>query len=353
MEKRLIDSYRDIIGAATVAFKDPRAKGKAEQEAMGIICGDSPKTITSSIRWNGREHLDWSSDYKLFSRAKWSHDGLFRHIINVSTFAVKELCRLSGEVHRFSGGSRRMIHCVDGSFASKVYMGGAPDGVAVVARGRKNARLRNYLPPDRRIGNRKYGNVLPAPEEILREKSMPWKSIRMFIAGKRRTLKYKEISSVCWPGVASDKPMRLIVIKAAGYRLRKGSDLLYRQPAFLFALNSEGIPTRTLIEAYLARWEVEVTFRDAKNVIGVGQAQVWNEVSVEKAPAFVSACHACLLLASIKAFGDRRTDEVFGPLPAWRRIPQRRPSIRDLVNLIRKEALAEALEEPKKIKIAS
>ncbi len=457
MEKRLIDHYRGIVGAAATAFKDPRARRKAEEEAMGIICGDGPKTITSSIKWNGRQHLDWSSDYKLFSRAKWSHDDLFRPIIeealgcdsgtgqylvtgtddtlirktgrkapgtayardplsppfhvnlvlgqrfvqssimvraggsgtqwravpagfvhapplkaprratpeqiaeikerrkkhNVSTFAVKELHRLSGEVRRFSGGSKRMIHCVDGSFASKVYMGGAPDDVAIVARGRKNARLRAHLPVDRRSGNRKYGRQLPTPEEILRKKSTPWKKIRLFIAGKWRILKYKEILSVCWPGVVADNPMRLIVIKAAGYRLRKGSDLLYRQPAFLFALNAEGIPTRTLVEAYLARWEVEVTFRDAKTVIGVGQAQVWNQLSVERTPAFVAACHACLLLASIEAFGDKRTDEAFGPLPIWRKMPQRRPSIRDLVNLIRKEALAEMIEEAEEMKIAS
>ena len=456
MLKRLIDSYRCIVRDAVSAFKDPRARRKAEEEATGLICGDGPKTITSAIRWNGRQHLDWSSDYKLFSRAKWDHGGLFSPIIeralnndsgspyvvtgtddtlirktgrkvpgtayardplsppfhvnlvlgqrfiqssimvraggvgtqwravpvgfvhapplkpppratpgqiaevkerrkkhNVSTFAVKELHRLSFEVNRFSGGTKRMIHCVDGSFANKVYMRGTPNGVAIVARGRKNASLREYLPPHLRSGNRKYGENLPTPEEILRDKSVPWKGFRLFIAGKWRMLKYKEVPSVCWPRVAGEKPMRLIVIKPAGYRLRKGSRLLYRQPAFLFALNSEGIPLKTLIEAYLARWEIEVTFRDAKTVIGVGQAQVWNKTSVEKAPAFVAACHACLLLASIQAFGDRRNDEVFGALPAWRKMPQMRPSVRELVNLIRKEVTDEALVALEEIKMAS
>ncbi len=137
--------------------------------------------------------------------------------------------------------------------------------------------------------------------------------------------------------------MRLIVIKQAGYRLRRGSRLLYRQPAFLFALNSGALPLKTLVEAYLARWEIEVAFRDAKTVVGVGQAQVWNKTSVEKAPALAAACHACLLLASIQALGDRRSDEVFGALPAWRKTPQTRPSVRELVSLIRKEAANEAL----------
>jgi len=81
MRERLLDAYRGIVAAALIAFKDPRARLKAEDSAMGLICGHGPKTITSSIKWNGRQHLDWSSDYKLFSRAKWCHDGLFSSVI--------------------------------------------------------------------------------------------------------------------------------------------------------------------------------------------------------------------------------------------------------------------------------
>lgn len=456
MKKWLIDCYREMIGTAIATFKDPRARNKAEEAAMGIICGDNPKTITSAIRWNGHQYLDWSSDYKLFSRAKWSHDELFHPLIaqaldydsglgpyvvggtddtlfrkagkkapgtaylrdplsppfhinfvlgqrflqsslmvraggpdtqwraipvglvhapalkaprratpeqlaaikeqrkkyNASVAAVKELQRLRDEVCQFCGGSKRLIQCVDGSFANKTYLGGAPADVTVVARGRKDARLRAYLPVNQRFGNQKYGRKVPTPEAILHDHFRPWKKLKVFIAGKRRFLKYKQVTDLCWPRVAGDKPMRLLVIKAAGYRLRKGSDLLYRQPAFLFALNAENIPIKTLIEAYLARWEIEVSFRDAKTVIGVGQAQVWNRLSVERAPAFAAACHASLLLASIAAFGDKRTDEVFSPLPAWRKIPLLRPSIRDLVSLLRKEARAEMRAEREGMKMA-
>ena len=443
MDGRFIGAYKALVAAMLIAFKDPRARRKASDQTLGIICGHGPKTITSAIKWNGRQLLDWSSDYKLFSRAKWNHDDLFGPIIkeaigadsrigrfvfsgsddtlirktgrkvpgttyardplspafhpnlvlgqrfvqssimvraggigtqwraipvgfvhapplkaprgatkeqvdavkenrkkhNVSTVAAKELIRIRNEVYR-SPERVRMVHAVDGSFANKTYMGSVPEDVTVIARGRKNARLRAHLPAPERRGSRKYGMHLPTPEEILRDESISVRRVFLFIAGKWRMLKYKELTDVCWPRVAGDKPMRLIVIKAPGYRMRKGSKLLYRQPAFLFALNAKDIPTKTLIEAYLARWEVEVTFRDAKSVIGVGQAQVWNRVSVEKTPAFVAACHACLLLASIKAFGDKRTD-AFGPLPAWRKAHQRRPSINDLVNLLRKEARAE------------
>ncbi len=96
MEGRFIDSYRDIVGAAVSAFKDPRARRKAKEEAIGLICGHGPKAITSSIRWNGREHLDWSSDYKLFSRAKWSHDEMFGHIVEEALGCDSGMGRYAG-----------------------------------------------------------------------------------------------------------------------------------------------------------------------------------------------------------------------------------------------------------------
>jgi len=77
--------------------------------------------------------------------------------------------------------------------------------------------------------------------------------------------------------------------------------------------------------------------RKSALVLGVGEAHVWNPVSVERTPAFLVAAYAAVLLAQMQAFGDRRT-EAFEPLPAWRKDHPLRPSLRDLVALLRKEA---------------
>jgi hypothetical protein len=170
----------------------------------------------------------------------------------------------------------------------------------------------------------------------LHNESVPWQEIEVFVAQKLHRLKYKVIDNVCWPRATADQPLRLIVIKPAGYRLRKGSKLLYRQPAYLIC-TSMAVPIEHLINAYLARWEVEVNFRDEKTVLGVGEAQVWNPVSAERTPAFLVAAYAALLIAQMQAFGDRRT-EAFAPSPAWRKDHPLRPSLRDLIALLRNEA---------------
>ena len=90
-----------------------------------------------------------------------------------------------------------------------------------------------------------------------------------------------------------------------------------------------------LLQAYFDRWGIEVNHRDEKDILGVGEAQVWNEKSVSKVPALLVAMYSWLLLAGLKCYGPKRT-KVYAPLPKWRR-GAKRPSCLDLVTLLRKQ----------------
>jgi len=231
---------------------------------------------------------------------------------------------------------RQLIDVVDGGYSNHTFFQGLPQRTDVVGRIRKDASFRAYLPPDQRRGARKYGADLPTPWEYLQDPNLPYQSLDVFVAGQLRTLQYKEVSPLCWPKVTQQRQMRLILIKAPGYRLRKGSKLLYRDPAFLITTDLT-TPAAQLIAAYLARWEVEVNFRDEKSLLGVGQAQVRHPLSVARAPAFLVAAYAMLLWSNIRVFGDKRT-QAFEPLPAWRNTEPARPSTRDLLRLLQKQA---------------
>ncbi len=425
---------------AQTAFADPRPRQRVTPMACGLICGETPKTITSALEWLDQKQQDWSASYRLFSQSQWESRQFFAPVLaaglefcpapsapiytaqddslvrktgrkiphtsylrdplsppfqmnlvlgqrflqtslllrpagqpgpfrsipvhftqaaplkaparatteqkqqlkearkkhNLSVIAKQDLLRLLQEIQRYRGGPKcSILHAVDGSFANKTFLFDLPAEVSVVARIRKNAHLRQVLPLDSPPGPRKYGDPLPTPEEILKDRSIPFQQAKIFVAGQWRTLQFKEISNLCWPKVRGTQPGRLMVIKAAGYRLRKGSKLLYREPAFLFCTDSVWDATHVL-QAYFARWEVEVNFRDEKSILGVGHAQVWNINSISRAPAFLVACYAALLLTSLKVFDDVRDDAVFGPLPAWRCHQSRRPSLRDMVTLLRK-----------------
>ena len=241
------------------------------------------------------------------------------------------------------GRQRWLMDVVDGGYSNRTFFAGLPERTQVVARVRKDAKFRTYLPPVQRQGARKYGPNLPTPLEYLQDPDLPWQSMNVFVAGKRRTLHYKEVPRLCWPKVTQDRQLRLIVIKAPGYRLRQGSKLLYREPAFLITTDLT-TPAAELIAAYLARWEVEVNFRDEKTLLGVGQAQVRHAQSVARAPAFLVAAYSMLLWSNIRIFGDRRTQQ-FDRLPAWRNTKPARPSTRDLIRLLQQQAQQANLDQ--------
>jgi hypothetical protein len=68
-----------------------------------------------------------------------------------------------------------------------------------------------------------------------------------------------------------------------------------------------------LIQSYVNRWEIEVNHRDEKQHLGIGDPQVWNDASVDRLPAFLVASYSFLLLASLEAYGAKRTDAYLRP----------------------------------------
>ena len=429
-----------LLHLMSLAIFDPRPRRTVIPLALGLLCGDKPKTITSALGFLGREQQSgWSNEYRLLSQAHWDDETFFDPVLavalrlhgdpaaplffaqddtlvrksgknipgtayardplsppfcvnlvlgqrflqtsfllrapgatapgrgiplsfrpapplpapprssaavkaqcreqrkkhNLSTIAVADLHRSRQRVDRLGGADRLIITAVDGSFTNQTYLRQRPDRTAIVGRARKDAQLRDYLPPPQRVGNRKYGPRRFTPSQVLHDDAVPFQTFPVFVAGQQRELHYKCVRNVCWPKGTLGQPLTLIVIKAPAYRLRKNSKLLYRQPAFLLVTDPTLAP-ELAIEAYLARWEIEVNFREEKHTLGVGQAQVWNDRSVQRTPAFLVAGYAALLLASVQTFGDKRT-AAFASLPKWRNILPQRPSLRDLIRMLRKE----------------
>ncbi len=137
-----------------------------------------------------------------------------------------------------------------------------------------------------------------------------------------------------WQGGAQKREVRLLVVAPVGYRTSKNGRKYYRQPAYLLTTDLT-TSALELLQAYFDRWGIEVNHRDEKDILGVGQAQVWNEQSVSKVPALLVAMYSWLLLAGLKCYGPTRT-QAYEPLPKWRR-GAKRPSCLDLVTLLRRQ----------------
>jgi hypothetical protein len=235
---------------------------------------------------------------------------------------------------------RQLIVSGDNSYTNRHVIRGLPQRTTYIGRTRKDAKLHYPLPAENQKPQgrpRRYGPVAPTPEAILKDESIEAVKVKCFAAGQLREIPVKLVRTVYWRKSGPDMPLQIVVIKPLGYRLRNGSKLLYRQPAFLICTDPN-LDLTTLVQAYIDRWEIECNHRDEKSLLGVAQGQVWNLNSVRRLPQLQVAGYSLLLLASILHSGFQRTNEYL-PLPKWRR-KSARPSLVDLLALLRDQIFA-------------
>lgn len=263
----------------------------------------------------------------------------------LSLRGAQQMIQLRNSLDQDPGGQQRtLLLAFDGGYTNATLLKKIPSRTVCVGRIRKDAKLcwqpDPALPPTR--GRRlRYGAPAPTPEQLRTDSSQPWQTMTFVHSGVTHTLRYKQLSSLMWRAAGVDRLLQLIVIAPLAYRLRKGSRLLYREPAFLICTDPS-VDVPMIVETYFQRWDIEVNFRDEKTLLGVGQAQVRDETSVESVPALTVAAYGMLLVAGQRAFGD--SSEGMLPQPKWADSSQTtRTSTQQLLHQLRAEVWGRGL----------
>jgi hypothetical protein len=222
---------------------------------------------------------------------------------------------------------------VDATYANLTVLSRLPERTVLIARTRKDIHL-SALPdtPSRRGRRRVYGKDLATPEQMRKDDSIPWQHAKIFATGRYHQLRYKSVAPVLWRRGAQQRPLRVLIIAPLNYHAH--GHRLHRQPAYLLVTDpaADVVP---VLQAYFYRWEIEVDQKDEKDLLGVGQAQVWSKRAVSHQPAFHVASYAMLLVAAIQCFGLHSTSPL-SRLPQWRkRKPPLRLSAAQLIALLR------------------
>jgi hypothetical protein len=300
-------------------------EGELPARGIPVAFVDSPAVKRPGSRASDQE---WKA-YRLEQRER-----------NLSRDALDMIVGLRSRLDRLGGSDRTLVMSMDGSFCNRTVFRSDLDRVTLLARTRKDARLCLPAAPSSR---RKYEPNTFTPEQVRLDESIPWQSAQMTIGAVRHEFRYKELSNVLWRSGAALRPLRLIVIAPQPYRTKSCGGKDYRRPAFLLTTDHL-TPAAVLIQIYIDRWQIEVNHREEKDLLGVGQAQVWSEQSVARQPAFIVALYSLLMLASLLEFGPGRTS-AFAPLPPWRKHATR-PSVLDLIHLVRRELIEAQVSPP-------
>lgn len=260
-----------------------------------------------------------------------------RRQANLNVLAARRLAHLRTVTDR-------PIHfVVDGRFTNRTVLRQLPDNTALIGRIRKDTKLYAPVAPTRCMGRpRRYGAVLPTPEELRTDENVPWQKVSAWATERTHHFKLKATGPVMARIRGVTAPVRIVVIAPLAYRLRQGSRVLYRKPAYLLCTDPD-LPLERILQEYLWRWDIEVNFRDEKSLLGVSEAQLRQPEAVQRQPAGAVAAYAFLLLAAHDAYGhDGRPPAV--PLPRWRRRePPRRPTTGQLISQLRVELWSQSL----------
>lgn len=242
-----------------------------------------------------------------------------------------------------SSAPRRLLVAFDGGYTNQTVLRHLPPHTTAIGRLRQDAHLlyRPDPPPQKVRGRRLcYGPPAPTPEQVRTDDS-PWLTFTFAHHGTSHPLRFKRRTGLMWRAAGASQVLQLIVIAPLGYRLRKGSKLLYRRPAFLLCTD-ENLDPQLVIETCFQRWDIEVNFREEKTLLGVGQAQVRSPRSVESAPALTVASYALLLLATQRAFAGSR--DTLLPRPKWMSAsPSTRISTQQAIQQLRAEVWGRGL----------
>jgi len=263
---------------------------------------------------------------------------------NLNKVGAERLQWLRQQMDRSGSAQRRLIACVDGRFTNSTVFEAVPERTVLIGRLRKDTVL-YFLPQAQpeRGRKRKYGALAPTPEQLLQDEATAWETVCGQACGRKHEFKIKRLKPVVMRMNGGAMPVQVMVIKPLGYRLTLGGKLFYRQPAFLVCTDPE-LPVEEFLQDFLWRWDIEVNFRDEKTILKIGQAQVRVENSTQNAPALGVAAYALLQLAATQTYGKRGAPDRQHQPKWYRRDPQKRATTNELINQLRIELWASALQ---------
>lgn len=241
-----------------------------------------------------------------------------------------ETAKKTRENYSKLGYKNNIIFIGDGSFCNKTVFSLKIDKVSIATRCRKDTSL---CFEDISSSRRFYSEEKFTPQSVFKDEAICWTHATAIMGRQSRPIKYKETKDVFWQRGSGKKRLRLIVIAPYPYRISKKGKFYYRKEAYILT-DDQHLSAERIIQMYIDRWEIEVNHRDEKTILGIGEAQLWNEKSVIKQPVQLAAMYSMMILTSLECFGIKRTSDYL-PYEKWRK-KSSRPSCNDLINLLRK-----------------
>ena len=229
---------------------------------------------------------------------------------------------------------RPIVAVADSTYAALEFLAGCrratPNPIAVVTRLRLDAALYEPAPPrrPRQTGRpRLKGQRLPTLAAVATAPTTAWASVAVtdWYGAGERTVELASATAIWYHSGLPPVPLRWVLI---------------RDPQARFATQAllctdQGAAPGQILAWFVQRWQLEVTFEEARRHLGVETQRQWSESALRRTtPALLGL----FSLVTLAAHG--RLNETTGPVrqAAWYR--KATPTFADAVALVRRELWA-------------
>jgi len=195
------------------------------------------------------------------------------------------------QVHEWIDKSRKLILVGDGAFATGLLAANCLNmGVSLVTRLKMNARLFDFPPqkiPGKRGRPASRGQRLMNFKQMLLVEDLPWKELEVCgYNGIKRTVRF--ISNTCMWGVdeVGPLPIRWVLLIDPTGKL---------DPTPLMSTDPLMDP-KQIIELYIERWGIEVTFEETREHLGVETQRQWSDKAIAHSTPILMSLYSIVYL---------------------------------------------------------
>ena len=228
---------------------------------------------------------------------------------------------------------RPIVIVADSAFAALDFLGAARRHATVITRLRLDAAL--YAPaPGRRPGQRGRtrrlkGERLPALGKMLADPSTPWTVLTVpYWYGEHGRAVEVASSTAVWyhPGMPT-VPLRWVLI---------GDPLGRFEAQALLCTDSQATPA-FILDCFVRRWQVEVTFEEARAHLGIETQRQWSDKAIARTTPCLFALYSLVTLAARHLFS---TGQLYRRCAAW--YPKPQATFSDTIAGVRRELWSHA-----------
>lgn len=200
------------------------------------------------------------------------------------------MCQIVKQIRRWLG-NKRVVIVTDGGLNSvEMALTTLKNGMHWVTRLPCNARLYDFPPVQTGRGRpRVRGAQLEKPSVMLARNNLPWKQeIVRWYGGIRKQIEYVTFTCIRYVDGFPPVPVRIVLLRDPMCQ--------FESMALMGVSCDMSLQAIEMIEQFVGRWNLEVTFREAREHLGIETQRQWSDKAIARTTPILFSLYSLILL---------------------------------------------------------